>query len=346
MKISASAADRFVAKPDPAAVAVLLYGPDQGLVQERAERLACSVVDSLDDPFRVVDLSASVLTSDRARLADEAAAQSLMGGRRVVRVRGAGNDLAPIVEILLENTVGDALIIIEAGELGRKAKLRSLFETAANAASIACYQDEDMALETVIKETLSRHGLSVTSEALVYISSRLGGDRKVTRGELEKLALYMGERSEVTAEDAIACIGDSAEMELDDLADAVAQGNHAAAARALARLTMDGVNPIAVLRALQRHFQRLHMATAMVAGGAALDAAVGSLRPPIFYKRRPAFGRQLGAWPPRLVANALDLLLEAELNCKTTGMPAAAICAQTVTRLTQAATRAERRAAK
>ena len=93
MKISAGASDRFVAKPDPAVVAVLLYGPDRGLVQERAERLAKTVVETLDDPFRVVDLNASVLVSDPARLADEAAAQSLMGGRRVVRVRAAGNDL-------------------------------------------------------------------------------------------------------------------------------------------------------------------------------------------------------------------------------------------------------------
>lgn len=345
MKISAAAADRFVTKPDPAAVAVLLYGPDRGLVQERTEQLALSVVDTLDDPFRVADLNASALISDRARLADEAAAQSLMGGRRVVRVRGAGNDLAPIVEALLENMVGDALIIVEAGELSPKAKLRSLFETSANAASIACYQDEAMALETVIKETLSRHGLSVSSEALGFMSSRLGADRKVTRGELEKLALFMGERTQVSVEDAIACIGDSAEMDLDDLADGVAQGDHASAARALARLTMDGVSPVAILRGLQRHFQHLHMATAMVAGGTALDTAIGSLRPPIFYKRRPTFGRQLRTWPPRLVANALDLLLEAELDCKTTGMPAGAICAQAVTRLTQAAARAARRVA-
>ncbi len=345
MKVSAAAAERFVAKPDPATVAVLLYGPDRGLVHERAERLARTVVDALDDPFRVVDLNAAVFVSDPARLADEAAAQSLTGGRRVVRVRGAGNDLAPIIEVLLKNYVGDALIVVEAGELSPKAKLRSLFESAANAASIACFQDEDAALESVIKESLVQRGLAVSAEALAYMSGRLGADRKVTRSELEKLALFMGERTEVTEADAIACVGDSAEMDLDDLADATAGGDHPAVARALSRLTVDGVNPIAILRALQRHFQRLHLAGAMVSSGTSADAAVGSLRPPIFYKRRPAFGRQLRLWSPRLIASALDLLLDAELDCKTTGLPARAICAQTVTRLTQAAARTSRRAA-
>lgn len=345
MKVGAAAADRFVEQPAPRIVAVLLYGPDRGLVQERAEKLARSVVDTLDDPFRVVDLSATVFTGDPARLSDEAAAQSLTGGRRVVRVRGAGNDLAPIIETLLDNFVGDALIIVEAGELSPKAKLRSLFETNPAAASIACYQDEDMVLDAVIRDTLGRHGLNVSAGALDYMSARLGTDRKVTRRELEKLALYMGNRTEVTEDDAIACVGDSAEMDLDDLTDAAAGGDHAAAARALARLALDGVNPIAILRGLQRHFQKLHLASTMVAGGTPIDAAVGSVRPPIFFKRRPAFGRQVRSWPPRLIETALELLLDAELDCKTTGLPANAICAQTVTRLTQAATRAGRRAA-
>jgi len=343
MKIGAAAADAFVAKPNPATVAVLLYGPDRGLVQERAERLIRTVVDTLDDPFRLVDLAATTFTSDPARLADEAAAQSLTGGRRVVRIRGAGNDLSPTIEAVLKNFVGDALIVVEAGELSAKAKLRSLFEKAPNAASIACYQDESAALETVIKETLSQRGVSVSVDALAYISSRLGADRKVTRSELEKLALFMGERTEVTEADAIACVGDSSEMDLDDLADATGTGDHVAATRALTRLIADGVNPIAILRALQRHFQRLHMVTASIAAGTPADAAVSALRPPIFYKRRTVFGRQTRTWPLRPIETALDLLLEAELDCKTTGLPANSICGHAVTRLTEAAARFGRR---
>lgn len=345
MKISASAADRFVDQPDGAVTAVLLYGPDRGLVQERAERLALAVVETLDDPFRVVDLNASVFSSDPARLIDEAAAQSLMGGRRVVRVRGAGNDLAPIIETLLEHGAGDSLIIVEAGELAARAKLRSVFEKASNAAAIACYPDDEAALETVIRDTLKKNDLSVSRDALAYMASRLGTDRKITLSELDKLVSYMGGATEVTEADAMACIGDSAEIDLDDLVDAVAGGDHAKAARALGRLYNDGVNAIAILRALQRHFQRLHLAGSFVASGTPIDAAINGLKPPVFFKRRPAFRRQLRAWPSRLITSALDLLLDAELDCKTTGMPGNAICAQTITRLTQAAARGNRGAA-
>ena len=93
MIIAARDADRFVAQPPKTLRVALLFGPDAGLVQERAEKLLKTVAPDLSDAFNVADLNENVLLADPARLADEAAAISMMGGRRVVRVRGASNDL-------------------------------------------------------------------------------------------------------------------------------------------------------------------------------------------------------------------------------------------------------------
>ncbi len=100
MIVKSHEADRYAANPPKGLMAALVYGPDAGLVQERAEKLLKSVVPDLTDPFNVADLSEAVLLADPARLADEAAAISMMGGRRVVRVRGAGNDLAESVRVI------------------------------------------------------------------------------------------------------------------------------------------------------------------------------------------------------------------------------------------------------
>src|ERR1700755_3208625 len=111
MIIKSHEADRYTAKPPKDLAIALVYGPDAGLVQERAEKLLKSVVPDLSDPLHVADLSEPVLLADPARLADEAAAISMMGGRRVVRVRGAGNDLAGLFETFLEGSPGDALVV-------------------------------------------------------------------------------------------------------------------------------------------------------------------------------------------------------------------------------------------
>src|ERR1700687_4449918 len=109
MEIKSNAADRFIARPPAGLVAALVYGPDQGLVRERANELAKSVVSDLSDPFRVSELAEGALESDPALLWDEAAALSMTGGRRVVRVKGAGNALADSFERFLSAPSGDSL---------------------------------------------------------------------------------------------------------------------------------------------------------------------------------------------------------------------------------------------
>lgn len=322
MKIAAGRVDGFVRAPDPKARAVLVYGPDAGQVREHAKALVVGAAGDAADPFRVSELTAASLREDPTRLADEANAMSLMGGRRAVWVRDATDGLAALFEALLDGPDGDTLVVVEAGELGARSSLRALFEGAKNAVALPCYVDEDDNLEAVIRETLLRRKLGVAPDALDYLSINLVGDRMVVRGELEKLALYCAGQSEVSLADARACVGDSAEASLDDLAFAAAAGDQPGLARALARVAADGTSPISVLRAVARHFQRLHLASGMMSGGASAERAIKSLRPPVFFKLETAFRSQLARWTPATAAEALDALAAAEADCKTTGIPA------------------------
>src|SRR3546814_17505170 len=97
MKLAGKQADAFLANPDPAVRTVLLYGPDGGLIRERSAALLAKIVDDPADPFCVSEIAASQLKDDPARLADEAAALTFGGGRSFVRVRDAGDKLAPAV---------------------------------------------------------------------------------------------------------------------------------------------------------------------------------------------------------------------------------------------------------
>ena len=95
--MKASAADLKRLLRDPDFGFALFYGPDHGLVRERADALAARIVEDIHDPFRTVDLSGAALKRDPARLADEAAALSFTGGRRLVRVEDADDDVARLL---------------------------------------------------------------------------------------------------------------------------------------------------------------------------------------------------------------------------------------------------------
>lgn len=334
MKIGARAADRFVSAPPETVRAVLIYGPDGGLVRERASRLIAATVDDPADPFRVSELRGADLRDDPARLADEAGALSLTGGRRLVHIRDATDAVADAVAAFLAAPVGEAMVLVEAGALAARSKLRTAFESADSGAAVPCYADEGETLEAMIRETLRQAGAHASDDALAYLMANLGSDRMVSRAELEKLCLYMGpDGGEVTLSDAAAIVGDSATMTLDDIAFAVGGGDIAGLPRLLDRAHQEGAAPVSVLRAVARHFQRLHLAASGLADGRSLDAALALVRPPVFYKQKGPFGAQLRHWPVGRLGDALETLGEAEIGCKTTGMPSEAVCNQALLRL-------------
>jgi DNA polymerase-3 subunit delta len=341
MKIQANKAAAFVASPDPSMRAVLVYGPDRGLARERLDALTVAVAGDVNDPFRVTEMGAGALKDDPARLADEAAAQSLMGGRRVVRLMDAGDAVAGAVESVLDGA-GDALVLVLAGELGPRSALRKLFEGAQAAAALPCYVDDGLALEQVVRQTLQPHGMSVGRDAMDWLLGHLGGDRLLTRAELEKLVTYKGEAGEITLAEVVACIGDTAALGMDDLALAVADGDDATAQRVLDRLLRSGTGPVQVLRGVSRHFLRLHVAAGAVAEGKSPDQAVSALKPPVMFKIRSRVVAQVDRWRGARLGQALDVLLEAEADCKGFGPSPDVVCARALLRLAQGA-RAGRR---
>jgi len=337
MKIAPRNIEQFVRKPDPAVRAVLVYGPDTGAIRERAEALCLTVVPDLSDTFGVVELTPRSVISDGALLSDEAAAISFGGGRRVIRIRGAGNDLADALADFLGNPVGDALVVVEGAESAARGRLRTVFEKSDVGAAIACYVDEGVGLESLIRAVLQEANLRLDPAALDYLAANLGGDRQLTRRELEKIVLYVEPGAVVSLEDAQACVGDGAATSLDDVSMAAGSGNYQALDIALVRCIADGQAPVGVVRAVQRHFQRLHLAVGLCAGGASPDQAMSSLRPPVFFKVKDGFRRQINCWSTATIADALTILTEAEVDCKTTGMPDMAIAGRALMRIARAA---------
>jgi DNA polymerase-3 subunit delta len=325
MIVKAADADRYAAHPPKSLVAALVFGPDAGLVRERAETLMKTVVDDINDTFRVADLDADSLSSDPARLFDEAAAISMLGGRRVVRVRGAGNTLSDLFESFLEDPKGDALVVVEGGDLAKSASLRKVFEGAGNAAAIVCYLDSSRDLYDVVRSALKAEGLAIAPDALEDAVGRLGSDRGVTRRELEKLALYVQGKKQVTLEDVRAVLGDEADVRTEEAIDASGEGDLPKLDLALERLWTAGISPVAVARQAMSHFQRVLLVAVETRRGETLDGAIRKLRPPLHFARATSFRNQAQRWSEPKLGEALDLLLETEALCKTTAVPNEAV---------------------
>lgn len=338
-----------VSKPDiflkavPAEIrAVLFYGPDAGLVRERTQALGKTVVADLNDPFNVSDIPPEALKTDPARLADEMGAQSLMGGRRLVRVDGAEDATAAAVQNLFgQLPAGDSLLIVSAGDLRPASPLRKLFEGADIAAAVPCYEADARDLVRLATESFRQHKISASQDALSLLSTLLASDRGVARQEIEKLVTLAGEGGKLSLEDVAVAIGDSATLDMGDPAWAAGDGNYEELERSLARLFGDGLSPVAILRAAQRHFVRLYE---VCASADPVGVAMKNLKPPVFWKDESRFGRQAEGWRRERLEQALARLHQAEAECKTTGLRDLTMCSRALMAVASMA-RISRRAA-
>jgi len=345
VKIEPRQVEAFFRKPDPRVRAVLVYGNDDGLVAERGTQLAKTVCEDLKDPFRVIDIAGDALKNDPARLADEFGAMSMMGGRRVIRVRPAGDESAAALENLVAATAGDALVVLEAGNLTPRSALRALAETESCLAAMPCYRDSTEALEGLVENAVRAAGFGIDPEALDWIVERLGGDRGQTRSEIEKLLLYKSGDTDktITRDDAVAVLGDTASIGIDDVIAATFDGELVALDRALERVFAEGGNPVQLVRSLQRHADQLHLVSGHAKGGNFEGALFKARSLPRGGPVRQRFERHLRSWPLPRLSQALDRILLAEIDCKTTGLPDEAIARRLCLALAQFARQARAR---
>ena len=331
MRLGAAQVERFLRRPDPAAAVVLIYGPDEGLVRERVERVIRTVLDDPRDPFRASELSVDAVRAEPARLVDEAQSLCLLGGRRVVRLRQASDQATAACRALLARPRIEALVVLDAGELAASSTLRRLIESADNAAAIPCYRDEGRDLAAFVDQELAARHLALEADARAHLLEHVGADRALTRAELDKLALYLDDLPaqgprRVALDDVVAVVGDSAAIGLDDLVHSVALGRLAALERCLERLLGEGEQPVRLVRAQANHFVRLRRLAAEIERGAPPAQAIDRVRPPIHFRRKSDVHAELRRWSSRQAADVLGRLLEAEIACKTTGMPARVLC--------------------
>ncbi|MEQ8604948.1 MAG: DNA polymerase III subunit delta [Marivibrio sp.] len=322
MKLGTNQIDGFVRKPPAGLRAALVFGEDAGLVRERVDALAKSVVVQLDDPFLVAELTGEQVAEEPARLAEEAAAIAMTGGRRVVLVRDAGDKAIGAFKDFVEDPVGDALVIAWAGALASKSALRKLFESAANhAAAVPCYMDDAGAVARLIDERLKVDGVAIDPDAHRFLIDHLGSDRAMSRSEIEKLALYAGPGGRLTLEDVTAAVGDSAATALDDVIYAAADGRSDALDRAIEQGFALGLSAIPMVRQTAAHLMRLRQMRGAVDAGRPPKSVVDGARPPVFWKNKDPMTAQLTRLDADTLAEALTLALEAEAQCKRSGAP-------------------------
>ena len=310
--------DSFVARPSPERPIVLVFGPDSGLVHERAEKIIKASVDDPNDPFALVRIEGDTLASEPSRLVEEAHTVPLFGGKRAVWVKAGPKNFAAAVEAVVASPPVDCRIVIEAGDLRRNAPLRAICEKAKSAAVIACYVDNERDLIRLVDDEMRDAKLSIAPDARAALVSLIGGDRQASRSEIRKLALYAHGKDRVVLEDVVAIVADASALGLDAAIDAAFAGRPPETEAQFAKALASGTSAGTILSWALRYVTQLHKARAALDAGEDNYAAMRSFIPPVHFRREAVVTAALNAWTSTRLGRAMEQLAEAAFNVRRT----------------------------
>ena len=341
MKLTGDAAAGYLRKPDPAHAGLLIFGADpMRVATKRQQAIAALVGPQGEEEMRLTRINAADLRKDPAALLDAVKAISFFPGPRVAFVEDATDTAADTIAAALSDwKPGDAQIIVTAGALTAKSKLRTLFEAHPNAYAAALY-DNPPTREEIAAE-LARAGLTDLDNAAMTALTALAqeiepGDFRQT---LEKLSLYkLGDPTPVSAADIANCAPATSDADLDDVLNIVAEGKDAEIGPVMRKLLAQGVQPVSLCISAARHFRTLYACAADPGGPA---QGIGKLRPPVFGPRRDRILRQAQGWRIQRLEMALSLITDTDLQLRSAGQhaPAMALVERTLIRLAMLAKR-------
>lgn len=290
----------------------VVYGPDRGLVAERAGAIAGTTGVDLHDGFALIRLDVSDIQSDPGRLVDEVNAFGLFGGEKLIWVRGAANEkqLVDGLSYLAANPPEGSYLLIEAGDLKKGSALRKVAEGERSIACIACYQDDARALNALIDTELSAANLRITPAGRELLVESIGGDRIASRNEIQKLVLYCMKDDLIDERHVLEIVGDASAVSTDEVVDAVLSGDPDGFLHAIQKVIASKTAVFLVLQGTMKQIQLLEtMRLDMEERQQQAAQVMQTLGRGIHFKRKPIIEKALRNW------NSVDLGREsARLN--------------------------------
>ena len=298
----------------------LFTGPENYVKNEAVQALRRKLL-----PEGLEELNETVLEgADALQIISAAETLPMMCDRRLVVVR----DWGPLLSGKSQNEADEvqrlaawledppetcALVFYMRGEPDGKKKLTALLKKRAACVSFDPLTDAEIARWAA--QRLRPLKKRISNAAVGQLTLAAGRELSRLIGELEKLAAYVGERSDITEKDVEAVVAPSLEYQVFVMIDRLLAGNMAEARALLKAALESGENSFGIIATLTRQFRSMtHIKLALEAGGTA-DSVKDALK--LNPRAVPILVRQTRAFKPDQLLALYRELLNADYAIKS-----------------------------
>lgn len=288
---------------------ILFYGENQGLKEEFKKN-----IKEANKNNEKLNLLQDEIIKNENLLINEISNKSLFNNKKIIFIDQVNEKILNIIEEMAED-VSDEKIVIFAGNLDKKSKLRSYFEKSKLCGIVACYQDNEITIKKIITNKLSDYqGLS--TQVINFIIQNTGLDRSKVNNEIEKIKSCFLEKK-INLEKIDLLLNIKTNDDFNKLKDEALKGNKIKTNKLLADTVFEPESNIYYLNSINQRINKLYEIEKMKQNNSNTETLVSSLKPPIFWKDKPVLIEQTNKWNENKIKKALEKTYTVELQIKT-----------------------------
>ena len=288
---------------------ILFYGKNEGLkndsikklLKDKNEILYYDEKDILDNPNKFIEATLS---------------KSLFENEKIIIIKRATDKIKNIIDQISFKDIEDLIILINADNLEKKSKLRSLFEKNKKFVSVAFYPDNDQTLSKIAHNFFTKNKILISASNINLIVSRCSGDRQNLVNEIEKIESFCKNNKKVTIEDIHKLTNLIENHSVSELIDNCLVKNKKKIIHILNENNFSNDDCILILRTFLNKLKKILSLALQYKINKNIDDVISKAKPPIFWKDKEITKQQIYKWSPENIKNSIFKVSELELLVK------------------------------
>ena len=291
---------------------ILLYGKNEGLQNETVEKTFIA-----DFKGSINKYDENEFINSYETISSEILTKSLFDEKKILIISRVGERILKYIEEISDRNIEDIIIILRAGLLEKRSKLRIFFEKSKKLAIIPFYEDDARTLSSIANEYLNKNKIKLSRESINLLVGRSSGSRENLKKELSKIFNYSHSNKEITFE-VVKKLSNLAEnFGVNELADNYLSKNKKNIIKILNENNYSDDDCILILRTILNKSKRLLNILENYKKNENLDDVISKTKPPIFWKDKEVVKRQANTWELKDLKTKMFQINEVETLVKS-----------------------------
>ena len=288
---------------------LLLYGKNEGLKNH-------IIKDILSAKKNIFNYEEKEILDNSEIFIENLLTKSLFENEKIIIIKRVTNSLIKILDKISNIISDDLIIILNADNLEKKSKLRSMFEKHKEYVCIPVYPDNEQALLNLAINYLKSKKILMSQENINLLVNKCSGNREALLNELQKIEFLSKSQLKLTSEKISKLVNLNEDYSVSELIDNCLAKNQKKTINILNENNFSAEDCILIIRVFLNKSKKILELSSIFEKNQNIDLTISAAKPPIFWKDKEITKKQIYLWKPKHVKNLIYKLHELELITK------------------------------